>query len=70
MRAKRHGDPENRKLLAEEVIDLPNFLGLWLPQSVPELKSLPARSRGRITFGSFNRRIKQKMKGPFDGVAA
>jgi predicted O-linked N-acetylglucosamine transferase (SPINDLY family) len=47
--------PENRKLLTEEVIDLPNFLGLWLPQTAPEPKPLPARSRGHITFGSFNR---------------
>jgi predicted O-linked N-acetylglucosamine transferase (SPINDLY family) len=47
--------PETRKLLTEEIIDLPNFIGLWLPQSVPEPNSLPMRSRGRITFGSFNR---------------
>jgi predicted O-linked N-acetylglucosamine transferase (SPINDLY family) len=46
---------QERALLAEEVIDLPNFLGLWLPQAVPEPGSLPARSRGHVTFGSFNR---------------
>jgi predicted O-linked N-acetylglucosamine transferase (SPINDLY family) len=45
---------ENRKLLAEEVIDLPNFLGLWLPEPVPEPNPLPARLRGYVTFGSFN----------------
>jgi protein O-GlcNAc transferase len=43
------------RLLVEEVVDLPNFLGLWLPESVAEPNSLPARSRGYITFGSFNR---------------
>jgi predicted O-linked N-acetylglucosamine transferase (SPINDLY family) len=47
--------PQERALLAEEVIDLPNFLGLWLPQAVPEPGPLPARARGHITFGSFNR---------------
>jgi predicted O-linked N-acetylglucosamine transferase (SPINDLY family) len=49
--------PEERARLAEEVIDLPNFLGLWLPPSFlpPEHRALPARSRGHITFGSFNR---------------
>jgi predicted O-linked N-acetylglucosamine transferase (SPINDLY family) len=45
---------ENRKLLAEEVIDLPNFLGLWLPEPAPEPNPLPARLRGYVTFGSFN----------------
>ena len=48
--------PESeRALLAEQVIDLPNYLGLWLPDPVAEPKPLPARSRGYITFGSFNR---------------
>jgi protein O-GlcNAc transferase len=46
---------KERSLLVEEVVDLPNFLGLWLPEPVPEPKRLPARSRGYITFGSFNR---------------
>jgi predicted O-linked N-acetylglucosamine transferase (SPINDLY family) len=74
---------QERALLAEEVADLPNFLGLWIPPSghppghpavgapfkrahmldtgekgiegVPEPGALPARSRGHITFGSFNR---------------
>jgi predicted O-linked N-acetylglucosamine transferase (SPINDLY family) len=47
--------PEERGLLAEEVVDLPNFLGLWLPEAAPEPRSLPALSRGYITFGSLNR---------------
>jgi predicted O-linked N-acetylglucosamine transferase (SPINDLY family) len=65
--------PQERALLAEEVIDLPNFLGLWLPPLspgllpgigagfkpaptwLPEPGPLPARARGHITFGSFNR---------------
>jgi predicted O-linked N-acetylglucosamine transferase (SPINDLY family) len=46
---------KERSLLVEEVVDLPNYLGFWLPQSVSEPKALPARSRGHITFGSFNR---------------
>jgi protein O-GlcNAc transferase len=46
---------KERGLLVEEVIDLPNYLGLWLPEPVPEPKPLPAHSRGHITFGSFNR---------------
>jgi protein O-GlcNAc transferase len=45
----------DRALLVEEVVDLPNFLGLWLPALVPEPRPLPARSRGHVTFGSFNR---------------
>jgi predicted O-linked N-acetylglucosamine transferase (SPINDLY family) len=44
-----------RALLREAVIDLPNFLGLWLPDAAPEPGPLPARSRGHLTFGSFNR---------------
>ncbi|HEY7299490.1 MAG TPA: tetratricopeptide repeat protein [Xanthobacteraceae bacterium] len=48
---------EDRALLAEEVIELPNFLGLWLPPDFhpAQPRALPARSRGHITFGSFNR---------------
>ena len=46
---------KERELLVEEVVDLPNYLGLWLPEPVSEPKPLPARSRGHITFGSFKR---------------
>ncbi len=44
-----------RELLAEKVVDLPNFLGFWAPEPLPEPSPLPALSRGYVTFGSFNR---------------
>lgn len=44
-----------RSLLVERVFDLPNFLGYWTPEALPEPGPLPAHSRGHITFGSFNR---------------
>ena len=44
-----------RELLAEKVIDLPNFLGYWPPEPLPDVSPLPALARGYITFGSFNR---------------
>ncbi len=48
--------PESeRPLLAERVFDLPNFLGYWQPDDVPEPPPLPALARGYVTFGSFNR---------------
>jgi predicted O-linked N-acetylglucosamine transferase (SPINDLY family) len=47
-----------RSLLVERVVDLPNFLGYWTPKSLPEPGALPARARGYITFGSFNRLTK------------
>jgi protein O-GlcNAc transferase len=34
---------------------LPNFLGYWTPEALPAPGPPPARSRGHITFGSFNR---------------
>lgn len=44
-----------RGLLAERVCDLPNFLGYWMPDVLPEAGPLPASVRGHVTFGSFNR---------------
>ena len=44
-----------RGLLAERVVDLPNFLGYWTPDPLPEPGALPARAQGYVTFGSFNR---------------
>jgi predicted O-linked N-acetylglucosamine transferase (SPINDLY family) len=44
-----------RRLLAEKVVDLPNFLGFWAPEPLPEPAPLPALTRGYVTFGSFNR---------------
>jgi len=44
-----------RALLREQVADLPNFIGYWSPEPLPEPSPLPARSRGYVTFGSFNR---------------
>lgn len=48
--------PESeRKLLAEHVVHLPNFLGYWSPEAPPEPGPLPAFKNGYLTFGSFNR---------------
>jgi protein O-GlcNAc transferase len=47
-----------RALLAEEVADLPCFLGFWSPDALPEPGGLPANDRGYVTFGSFNRLAK------------
>lgn len=44
-----------RASLAETVFDLPNFLGFWTPDPLPEPGPLPAQSNGHVTFGSFNR---------------
>jgi protein O-GlcNAc transferase len=44
-----------RELLAEKVVDLPNFLGFWVPEPLPEPGPLPALSRDYVTLGSFNR---------------
>jgi len=44
-----------RALLVEQVVDLPNFLGYWAPDQLPEPSELPALRRGYVTFGSFNR---------------
>jgi predicted O-linked N-acetylglucosamine transferase (SPINDLY family) len=46
---------EVRDLLAERVVDLPNFLGFWVPEPLPAPAPLPALMRGYVTFGSFNR---------------
>jgi protein O-GlcNAc transferase len=40
------------------VADLPNFLGYWSPEPLPEIQPLPALQRGHVTFGSFNRLAK------------
>ena len=47
-----------RALLAEQVVDLPNFLGFWSPEPLPEPLPLPALTKGYVTFGSFNRLAK------------
>jgi protein O-GlcNAc transferase len=44
-----------RGMLAERVLELPNFLGFWAPESLPTPNPLPAMSGGYFTFGSFNR---------------
>jgi predicted O-linked N-acetylglucosamine transferase (SPINDLY family) len=46
---------EERKLLPEKVVDLPNFLGYWAAEPLPAPGPLPALGRGYVTFGSFNR---------------
>jgi predicted O-linked N-acetylglucosamine transferase (SPINDLY family) len=47
-----------RALLAEHVADLPNFIGFWSPDALPNPGPLPAIERGYVTFGSFNRLAK------------
>jgi hypothetical protein len=47
-----------RPLLAEKTVDLLNFAAYWTPDLLPEPSSLPALSRGHVTFGSFNRLLK------------
>jgi protein O-GlcNAc transferase len=47
--------PAERGLLAEKVVDLPNFLGYWVPDPIPEPRALPALDRGYVTLGSFSR---------------
>jgi predicted O-linked N-acetylglucosamine transferase (SPINDLY family) len=47
--------PATRHFLTEQVVDLPNFLGYWAPEPMPDPGSLPALARGHVTFGSFNR---------------
>jgi protein O-GlcNAc transferase len=47
-----------RHLLAERIADLPNFLGYWAPEPLPEPVAPPALQRGYVTFGSFNRHLK------------
>lgn len=44
-----------RNLLAERVLCLPNFLGYWTPEPLPEPSALPMLARGHVTFGCFNR---------------
>ena len=44
-----------RGMLAERVLELPNFLGFWAPEPLPTPSHLPALSVGYFTFGSFNR---------------
>ena len=47
--------PAKRALLTEKVADLPNYIGFWSPEPLPEPNPLPALTRGHVTFGSFNR---------------
>lgn len=46
---------QERALLAERIVQLPNFLGYWMPDAIPPSRGLPAAERGYVTFGSFNR---------------
>jgi protein O-GlcNAc transferase len=48
----------DRALFAEQVFDLPCFLGYWAPDPLPEPTALPAIANGYVTFGSFNRPAK------------
>jgi protein O-GlcNAc transferase len=49
---------DERALLAERLVDLPNFLGYWVPDPLPEPAAMPALGRDYVTFGSFNRLAK------------
>ena len=60
--------PPERALLAEQVFDLPNFIGFWSPDELPQPGPLPGRDRGYITFGTFNRL--SKLLDPVLGVWA
>jgi predicted O-linked N-acetylglucosamine transferase (SPINDLY family) len=53
-----HTIASERHLMVEEVFDLPNFIGYWSPEPLPEPGPLPALTHGHVTFGSFNRFIK------------
>jgi len=44
--------------LAEQVVDLPCFLGYWQPYPSGSPGPLPALANGYVTFGSFNRPYK------------
>lgn len=45
----------DRHLFAEQIVDFPNFTGLWSPDRLPDVGPLPALAKGYVTFGSFNR---------------
>jgi len=47
-----------RHLLAEQVIDLPNFLGYRMPDELSAPRDPPALAQGHVTFGWFNRLAK------------
>jgi predicted O-linked N-acetylglucosamine transferase (SPINDLY family) len=46
---------EARGDFSEEVVDLPAFVAYSPVEGVPEVGPLPARARGAVTFGCFNR---------------
>ncbi|MGF1547867.1 MAG: tetratricopeptide repeat protein [Thiotrichales bacterium] len=51
--------PEGRKYFSETVVYLPQTrLTYTAPETTPEVAALPARTRGQITFGSFNNLLK------------
>jgi predicted O-linked N-acetylglucosamine transferase (SPINDLY family) len=47
-----------RASLVERVVDLPSLIPYGAPPDAPPVAELPARSRGHVTFGSFNRPAK------------
>ena len=49
---------EQRPLLAEQVVALPNFIGFWSPDPLPDPGPVAAAELGYVTFGSFNRLAK------------
>jgi predicted O-linked N-acetylglucosamine transferase (SPINDLY family) len=49
---------EDEPLYAEQVVRLPSFVCYTPPPAPPPIPPLPARERGHVTFGSFNRAVK------------
>jgi protein O-GlcNAc transferase len=47
--------PEDRASYIEEIVDLPSVICYEPPPAAPAIAPLPARERGYVTFGAFNR---------------
>ncbi len=50
--------PEERQLYTEQIRYLPNIIGSFISPDFPPVNALPALSAKGITFGSFNRLVK------------
>jgi protein O-GlcNAc transferase len=54
--------PEERPLYAEQIRDLPCAISYFQHHEAPPVNALPALSAGGITFGSFNRLVKNSQQ--------